>query len=99
MPPVMYDLSVSILVGQIFLCYFLLYLSLCFSLSSFHSLTPHLFHIVQGDVDPMPAASMKPTSRLLLRVLGEEAKKENPFAAPLDIRALLADIHGTYVCN
>ena len=50
-------------------------------------------------MDPMPAASMKPTSRLLLRVLGEEAKKENPFAAPLDIRALLADIHGTCVCN
>ena len=36
---------------------------------------------------------MKPTSRLLLRVLGEEAKKESPFSSPLDPKALLVDIH------
>ena len=55
-----------------------------------------IYSSLKGDVEAMPTASMKPTSRLLLRVLGEEAKKDSPFAAPLDIKALLVDIHGTY---
>lgn len=51
-----------------------------------------------GPISALPSASMKPTSRLLLRVLGEEAKKPDPFGAPLDLKGLLMDLH-TFFSN
>ena len=51
-----------------------------------------------GPIPALPSASMKPTSRLLLRVLGEEAKKPDPFGAPLDLKGLLMDLH-TFFSN
>jgi hypothetical protein len=46
-----------------------------------------------GPIPPLSPSSMKPTSRLLLRVLGEESKKSEPFCLPLDAKALLFDLH------
>jgi hypothetical protein len=49
-----------------------------------------------GPIAALPPTSMKPTSRLLLRVLGEEAKKQDPFSPPLDVRGLITDMHAFF---
>ena len=49
-----------------------------------------------GPIPALSPLSMKPTSRLLLRVLGEESKKSEPFCLPLDAKGLLLDLHAFF---